>query len=169
MYPTPKQISFLRTLCAQKGTEFPEDIADMSRHAVSKLIDATIKLANVANAPKPVGLDISGIPDGRYAVEIEGDMKFLKVDNIPTNARSWAGWVFVKHQAGDNFWKGGAQRPNGVYSGPHEAALRAILLDPKGASIRYGQALGVCGVCGRILTDPESIAKGIGPICEAGF
>lgn len=29
----------------------------------------------------------------------------------------------------------------------------------------YGQATGVCAVCGRLLTDPDSIARGIGPIC----
>lgn len=39
-----------------------------------------------------------------------------------------------------------------------------------GAGTKLGQAEvwheGRCGVCGRPLTDPESIASGIGPICQ---
>lgn len=31
---------------------------------------------------------------------------------------------------------------------------------------RGGQTTGTCQICGRELTDPESKAKGIGPICE---
>jgi hypothetical protein len=46
-------------------------------------------------------------------------------------------------------------------------ALQTISTEPREAAIRYGRLTGVCGCCGRELTDPESIAKGIGPICEA--
>lgn len=33
----------------------------------------------------------------------------------------------------------------------------------------YGQATGICSVCGRTLTRAESIQAGIGPICEENF
>jgi len=45
--------------------------------------------------------------------------------------------------------------------------LRTIAADPKEAAIAYGKATGVCACCGRELTDPASIAAGIGPICES--
>lgn len=33
----------------------------------------------------------------------------------------------------------------------------------------YGRTFGHCVVCGRLLTDPESIAAGIGPVCRERF
>jgi hypothetical protein len=37
--------------------------------------------------------------------------------------------------------------------------------DPLNAAIRYGKVSGECSCCGRELTDPRSIERGIGPIC----
>lgn len=31
----------------------------------------------------------------------------------------------------------------------------------------YGHRTGTCGICGALLTDPESIERGIGPICAS--
>lgn len=45
------------------------------------------------------------------------------------------------------------------------AALREIEADPIEAAAKYGKMSGTCGCCGRDLTDPASIALGIGPIC----
>lgn len=45
--------------------------------------------------------------------------------------------------------------------------LEVIVADPKAAAINYGRKTGVCCCCGRALTDPQSVAAGIGPICEA--
>ena len=30
---------------------------------------------------------------------------------------------------------------------------------------KWGRDTGICGVCGAPLTDPESVARGIGPVC----
>lgn len=46
-------------------------------------------------------------------------------------------------------------------------ALAAVERDPQEAAIAYGRATGRCSICGRELTDPESIARGIGPICAS--
>lgn len=43
--------------------------------------------------------------------------------------------------------------------------LKAIEADPIGEAKRYGKETGTCCVCSRILTNPESIEEGIGPIC----
>ena len=95
------------------------------------------------------------VPAGRYAVEIDGRLGFFKVD-CPTEGR-WAGYVFVKQMASDTEYPvRGARR--GV-------VLDAIAADPQAASLRYGREIGACGVCGRTLTDEDSRARGIGPIC----
>lgn len=44
-------------------------------------------------------------------------------------------------------------------------ALRAIAADPAAAAVAYGRSTGTCCLCGRELTDAESVKRGIGPIC----
>jgi hypothetical protein len=46
-----------------------------------------------------------------------------------------------------------------------EKAIIEAATDPKAAAIAYGLKYGKCSVCGRDLTDKDSIAMGIGPIC----
>lgn len=50
-----------------------------------------------------------------------------------------------------------------------EAEILAIAQDPKAAAVAYGKAFGRCSVCNRGLTDAESVAAGIGPICAAKY
>ena len=45
----------------------------------------------------------------------------------------------------------------------------AVATDPKQAAIAYGQKFGSCAVCGRELTDGDSISRGIGPICAEKY
>lgn len=49
------------------------------------------------------------------------------------------------------------------------AHVVALLADPKAALEAYGKDTGICGICNRTLTDPVSIANGIGPICANKF
>ena len=46
-----------------------------------------------------------------------------------------------------------------------QAVLDGIAADAD-ALARFGQELGICGNCGRDLTDEESRALGIGPVCR---
>jgi hypothetical protein len=48
-------------------------------------------------------------------------------------------------------------------------ALLTIEADPEAAAVLHGKASGRCSVCSRDLTNPESIARGIGPICAEKF
>jgi len=54
-----------------------------------------------------------------------------------------------------------------------EDDIKAVLIeaagDPLTAAIRYGKESGSCSCCGRELTDPRSIERGIGPICATKF
>lgn len=88
-------------------------------------------------------------PFGRYAVDTdEGHLAFYVV-----NTRG----LFV--QASDELHR--------VRANAQAKVIEKIAADPLEASKRYGQELGSCGVCGRILTDEESRMLGIGPVCRA--
>lgn len=98
------------------------------------------------------------VPDGRYAIELEGAIKFYRVRKVTSGP--WSGRTFVDQQASDETFpvRFAAQRAK---------ILTAIAADVKAAAIRYGRELGQCSQCGRTLTNPESIQLGIGPICLA--
>lgn len=49
------------------------------------------------------------------------------------------------------------------------AMVRHVADNPHGAAVTVGHLTGSCCCCGRTLTDPESVARGIGPICEGRF
>lgn len=43
--------------------------------------------------------------------------------------------------------------------------LLKIAADPLEAAVAYGRETGTCACCGRELTDPKSVERGIGPVC----
>lgn len=47
--------------------------------------------------------------------------------------------------------------------------LRALAADPLAAARAHGGLTGNCSCCGRTLTDPVSVANGIGPICAGRY
>lgn len=62
---------------------------------------------------------------------------------------------------------------NGSYlgaKGPEaEKVLAAVLANGKEYAIAYAKVTSKCGICNTKLTDPKSIAAGIGPICAEKF
>lgn len=50
-----------------------------------------------------------------------------------------------------------------------KATIMGAASDPLTAAIKYGKVSGSCSCCGRELTDPRSIERGIGPICAEKF
>jgi len=163
-----RQLAFLHKLREERvvSEDLEADIAfeleqphGPTKRGVSALID------DLLEAPKKVQFrsgptqktSLPDVPAGYYAVEgRDGRLRFLKVDR--PDEGPWAGWTFVKVQAGDEFHRLRGDQP--------EKALQAILAyGTKEASIRYGKEIGACGVCGRTLTDETSRANGIGPVC----
>lgn len=104
----------------------------------------------------------SGVPAGRYAIEVDGTLKFYVVDR-PTEGK-WKGYTFVKVQASDDTFPVRNREAR-------TAILAQISDDVEGAMLRYGREIGRCGHCGRTLTNEESRARGIGPVCagKMGF
>lgn len=50
-----------------------------------------------------------------------------------------------------------------------EQKVVELINDPVGAAEAYGHQTGHCCICSRELTNPESVARGIGPICADKF
>lgn len=131
---------------------------------VKRSVDARPDLSSSANDMLPTFANAralaADIPEGRYAVrQGNGTVKFYKLDK-PTTGR-WAGYVFLKVQASSEFYP--------VKLAAVQMAVYAAILEAgiKESSALYGHELGSCGVCGRTLTDADSIAEGIGPRCAA--
>lgn len=49
------------------------------------------------------------------------------------------------------------------------AFIEAVARDPLAAAIEHGHKTGNCAICAKALTDPESVQRGIGPICARRF
>lgn len=120
-------------------------------------------------APQPVvqpqlpGADV--VPAGSYAIDGTGsaanDVVFYEVDR-PTEGR-WAGRVFVALVVG------GRESRNVRHDQVAGILARIVAAGPQAAMARYGHEIGCCGVCHRHLTDDESRARGIGPVCAANL
>ena len=66
----------------------------------------------------------------------------------------------------------GCDEIQGYYlSRPIDARALQAILDQgvRECAIAYGRELGVCGVCGRTLTDENSREAGIGPVCAVNM
>jgi hypothetical protein len=90
-----------------------------------------------------------------------GEWRFFLVDK-PSEGR-WTGYTFIKRLigGGDN----GDYRKVDMPAASRDQALAAIDKDPKQAMLDFGLQSGSCGHCGRALSNAESLARGIGPIC----
>lgn len=103
----------------------------------------------------------TSVPAGRYALynTAESRWYFFKVDN--PSSGNWKGWTFLRQINGENLSK---------VTGPKfHQVLTHILANPLGAAKDYGKQTAHCGVCGIQLTDPDSIERGIGPICAQKY
>lgn len=153
---TEKQQALIAKLLTEKdtaGTTYEGWIPDWTR-ATSAAASSVITF--LLTLPGKASDELVEVPAGRYAVDTEeGHLAFYRVDR-PTEG-AWAGRTFVKVQASDEL--------HPVRGGAAASVLHKIAVDPAAASLRYGREIGSCGVCGRTLTDEDSRARGIGPIC----
>lgn len=117
-------------------------------------------------------VDLTDLPKGWYAIE----QRRYRVAR-PGPKSSWSGWVFVDdgsaYGAGEKYGRQGpGSKILNVTARNAERVcedLRLIMQLPLEASAQYGRITGSCGVCGRVLEDPESVARGIGPVCINKF
>jgi hypothetical protein len=160
--PTDKQVAFILRLLQERNLDHGEAaerrIRSHTRLAASEMINRLKAIEIPSGRPaaaKPISVDVES---GRYALRADGIVKFYKVDKVTEG--KWAGRTFIKAQASDEMYpiRSSVER---------NRLLSEIAKDPKAAMILYGTELGACGHCGRTLTDEDSRARGIGPICAA--
>lgn len=176
-YVTPKapsaaQISYMLSLQNQHASQIDKayseaEISMMTRQTVSSHISRLKALpAPVAKpasflATTQVTLPVSDVPAGRYALRTSEGIKFYIVDR-PTDG-PWKGRIFVSALASDTKYP--------LRNNAHRAEILRNIFDAgvKESMILFGKELGKCGHCGRTLTDENSRAAGIGPICAEKF
>lgn len=101
---------------------------------------------------------LPNVPTSYYATKgYMGLWEFYRVDRPQTG--KWAGYIFVKRQASDDFYP--------VKGANALAVIAKIAADPSKAVRDYGHQLGRCGICHRTLTVAASIEAGIGPVCAS--
>jgi len=99
------------------------------------------------------------MPEGRYALHVNGEVWFFEV-NKPTQGR-WKGYTFIKRLIGSP----GAYRKLPMQAGERNKYLAKIDADPKAAAILFGKESKTCFRCHSPLTDPDSLARSMGPVC----
>lgn len=159
---TPKQLAFIQTLMAERvvGTLHANDV--QTKDEASALIKALLACDKKAmDAPKPQ----SGYPvvaPGYYAIASATGNNDLDFFVVQAGKGKWEGRSFVKRVVGGH--------PEFSIQGPHARIVLERIQDapggPEAAAAKYGQEIGQCGMCNRTLTDEESRALGIGPVCR---
>jgi hypothetical protein len=171
-----RQQKYIQDLILERdvsGIEMPTVLTVSAASELIKTLLARPKVQPAADIPiiaTPPGYLqdlLPDIPHARYAIQEidftispEPVWKFYQVDK-PQEGR-WAGRTFLKAQASDELWPIRDKARIRV-------VLEAILHDPTKAMIDYGRQIGHCAICGRTLTNEESIAAGIGPICAGRY
>lgn len=158
---TEKQAQFIKSLLSEReGNESAEAIRDALNQAkrdrpedmTTRYGSDTIEqlLAIPANKPQP-------LEDGMYSTK----GKIYKVYHTIHGANVQVAKELVMSSDGGAEFQYRGRRPLW-----HIRPEDALSLDE---AKRLGQIYGVCCVCGRDLTDEDSIKAGIGPVCATRF
>jgi hypothetical protein len=159
---TERQLSYLTDLVTHR--EMPEAwagninvdmLATVTKTEASTLIETLLKQPKKTGSN---GLIPGDIPDGRYAFMDNGTPRFYRIvtKEYPTGNRR-----FINKVLGAP----GDFRYVPISNAEAREFITAIKDDPAYACQLFGYVVGACGICGSPLTDPESIALGIGPVC----
>jgi len=162
---TGPQVDYIRDLLDERAVENPDALKEQAKTLDKRM--ASRWIARLKEVPKrhesqrhqrgSTPSVKSDVPAGRYAVTGEdGTTDFYRVDR-PAEGK-WAGYVFVKLQISDEYQRIPLRNVQTILDKIETAG-------PEQASKRYGRELGHCGVCGRTLTNNDSIERGIGPVC----
>jgi hypothetical protein len=138
----------------------------------SAVIEATVR------PPQPVAAPVAPAPRLILPklIDLMQRLAKLRIGDLTISRKNGEAYCWIKHSACDRVV--GKIEGNGTFAlfsrpGVNQADLLAALLDiekdPEAAAVLHGKLSGNCSVCGRDLTDPESVARGIGPICAGKF
>lgn len=159
---TDRQLSFLNTLRVERGyvAIHADDWTGVTKARASKLIDE-MKAMPRANAPRPdaprVGY-LDGLPLSKYSVIEEGVRTFWEIKRFKETTYMR---LLVGAPGEFNRVKVGLDRARTVAS--------EIRQDPAAAALAFANHYVCCAVCGAELSDPVSVALGLGPVCRTRF
>lgn len=164
---TERQINFLRTLAAERqapegqpfswaGCGLEKYLATYppSASQASRMITWLMSLPKV-QAPKT---ELAKLTPGAYRTP---DGTLYRV--YP--ARQHEGLLAKRIVIGEGWEPGDPDRVGFEYAGRADRFVKPehrLTLEEAAA---FGQQYGVCCECGKLLTDPDSVAAGIGPVC----
>lgn len=104
-------------------------------------------------------IPVGGRHSAHYALVVDGEVKFYLVER--SDSGKWAGRTFAKVQAGPAYHR--------LEKGAQIGVLARIAADPLAAARLYAGEVGQCSQCNSPLTDDESRARGMGPVCAGRF
>ena len=174
-----KQMAFIKRLWAEREHE-PGDVPSLlTKQAASLLISTLLTKPRVHTEPdepfEPVTEPGMYLRDKRvYKVKASRSSGRLYASQLTLN------WDCEGHESLDGAHMGevvycdGSCRTGEVHSAFVYAPGAVLALRPEHKmsleqASKFGLAFGVCCVCGALLTDPKSVADGIGPICAKRF
>jgi hypothetical protein len=145
--PSEAQMAFIASLLKQKGVE--RDLSELDKAKASKLIGELKALPN-ATVSRPAA---DKLEPGKY----------IKDGVVYEVAISGKGYPYAKELVIENGHSSFEYAPGAVRN---LTAHDKLTLEQAEA---YGHEHGVCCLCGRELTNPDSIERGIGPVCASKF
>ena len=166
---TDKQRQFIESLLAQRdlsGTVYENwtpDWTRATRQAASSVIDALLDLPRATEAPAPQATG-SGHPSEMQAgVYVYAGDQYARVYRGQQSGRMLAKRIhFVEIGEG-----------TGVSYEYLGLAAKVLGPDAERLPVEEVGSLGIhsgtCLICGRRLDDPESVDRGIGPVCAANY
>lgn len=127
----------------------------------------------VANAPEADGSKLEAAFQHAMASGLKHPSLYFQGFRFsPASARSAnAGAIYAKAHDGTYLGKvmNGKFLKSRDCDADDEAGVLRVVNDPFAAAVEHGRLTGHCCVCNRLLTDPDSVARGIGPICAERF
>lgn len=167
---------FTENCLRQYANEGTMSVGRMAAIANSLERAAAAKVERAVSAPNVAGAGFTKLLDGFKAAAATrlkrpkmtcGDFVF----KLATERSNNPGYVYVYR--GDVYK--GKIAPDGKFFATREttaeetAAIEKVGRDPFAAAVEHGKLTGQCSICSRKLTDPKSVAAGIGPKCAQGF
>lgn len=137
--------------------------------AAAKIVHETVEQVMAA----PVKVSVDEIPASKYAL-VEGD--HLRFYEVQIGKGKWQGYRFVKLLVGA---PGDWDRMPMIVKAQKDVLARIVadtyqdglvtLTGPMAAAVRFSREHVVCAACMSPLSDEDSVARGLGPVCAKKF
>lgn len=118
--------------------------------------------AYAASDYKPMAFAAQTPPDARYALQ---DVDAVRFYQVKSGKGRWDGYTFLDLLVGAP----GDFRSFPVKGAARKAVMDRLAADPKAAAKRFADEFSCCAACMSPLTDSESRARGLGPVCAEKF